>query len=383
MVLMLTTVWPGGRRSGSELVSQAFVDELREAGHRVVVLSYLRPGDAGPSHADDHIAGVRPIETDDASAGQRVVWMLGALLARLPYSAAKYSSRAYRRLADRFLAEAPDVVVVDHAQMGWLLRGGADARSHVYLAHNVEHQLYAGQAAGGGGLRRLVYGREARQVRRLEGRLLGWAQHVWALSDDDAVALDGMGAPGRARAFGPPPAVTPSDGEPEADVVLLGRWTWAANAVGLEWFLDHVVDRLPETLTIRVAGAGAEHHRGRHPNVSFCGVVPDATAFLSTGRAIAIPARAGAGVQVKTLDAIATGRPVVATPLAVRGMREVPPSVLVADDPGDYASRLVAAVAEGPSPAAREAADAWVADCRRTFTAAIRTAIAEALAHAR
>ena len=275
-VLVLTTVWPGGRRSGGEQVTQAFVDELRAAGRRVVVVGYLRPGDAGPRHPDDHIAGVRPIETDDAGAGRRAAWMLGALATGLPYSAAKYRSPTYRRLADRFLAERPDLVVVDHAQMGWLLRGrrGAAARAQVYLAHNVEHALYAEQAGHGGRLRRLVYRREARRVLRLERRLARWAGQVWALGPEDAAALERLGPPGRVRCFGPPPATAPVAATASTDVVLLGRWSWAANAAGLDWFLADVAGLLPAALAVAVGGAGAERHAGGRPNVQVVGEVP-------------------------------------------------------------------------------------------------------------
>lgn len=364
-VLVLTTVWPGGRRSGSELVTQAFVDALRAAGRRAVVLAYLRPGAGGPEHPDDRIAGVRPIETEQAPAATKAAWMASAVLRRLPYSAAKYRSRGYRRHARALLDELrPAVVVVDHAQAAWLLGDLAGAPGRVYLAHNVEHELYAEQAAERGGLVGLVYRREARRVRRLEQRLTVWADRVWALSAADAAALGPA-----ARAFGPPSLVGPAEGEPEVDVVLLGRWTWAANALGLEWFLDEVLPQLPEGTSVRVGGAGADRLRARHPRAAFVGEVPDAAAFLATGRVIAIPSRAGSGVQVKTLDAIATGRPVVATTVALRGLGDPPAGVRSADDPARFAA-LLGEAREGAGPA-------WGQERRRAFDAAVAAAIAE------
>ena len=356
-VVLLTTVWPGARRSGSEAVTQAFVDALRAGGRRVHVVAYVRAGDAGPEHPDDHIAGERPIETDHAGAGHLAAWWATALLRGLPYSAAKYRSRAYARMASRLAGDAA-LVVVDHAQLGWI----ADAlgtRPGVYLAHNVEHRLYAEQAGLGAAPRRAVYAREARRVRRLEERLVRWARQTWALSEADAAALDQLGAHD-ARVLAPPPAVTPIVAAPDADVVLLGRWTWAANAVGLRWFEDEVVPLLPAGPSVRIGGAG-----------SALGEVDDASAFLAGGRVIAIPARAGAGVQVKTLDAIATGRPVVATSLAVRGLGDLPGTVTVADEPAAFAAALAA-------PRTGEGAEAWVQRRRTAFAAAVAQAVADA-----
>lgn len=356
-------------------MSQAFVDALRAAGHRVIVLAYLRSGDAPPEHPDDRIAGVRPIETREAGLGHLAAWWLTALATCLPYSSAKYRSRGYRRLAARELAADPGLVVIDHAQMGWMARATGGRRG-VYLAHNVEHELYASQARGGIA-KRLVYRREARLVRRLERKLSEWACQVWALSDADAVALAKLGGGAGVRAFGPPGGVRPAGGEPDADVVLLGRWTWQANAEGLLWFLDEVAPRLPPDLTVRIGGAGAP---SLPPGaVRIDGEVADAGAYLARGRVIAIPAQAGAGVQVKTLDAIATGRPVVATPLATRGLGDLPATVRVESDPQAFADALVEG-ARAPLSAlvAVAAAGDWMAARVRTFEDAVARAVDDA-----
>jgi hypothetical protein len=117
--------------------------------------------------------------------------------------------------------------------------------------------------------------------------------------------------------------------------------------------------------------------------VSFDGPVDDATRFLARGRVIAVPAQAGAGVQVKTLDAIATGRPVVATSLALRGLDDLPPTVRVADDPTAFADRLAEAVASEPSASDREAVNAWVDQRRQRFEHDVREALHDVLADAR
>jgi hypothetical protein len=129
-----------------------------------------------------------------------------------------------------------------------------------------------------------------------------------------------------------------------------------------------------------VAGAGAERYRAANPHVTFQGAVEDATRFLARGRAIAVPVQAGAGVQIKTLDAVATGRPVVATSLALRGLDELPPTIELADDPVEFADRLTDAVARGPSTSDSEAVEAWIGRRRQRFERDVRAALDDVLA---
>jgi glycosyltransferase involved in cell wall biosynthesis len=164
-------------------------------------------------------------------------------------------------------------------------------------------------------------------------------------------------------------------GEARYDVATLGSWTWTANGEGLRWFVEHVVPRLPEGVDVHVGGAGAEPIAGDAP-VTLHGRVPDAMEFLQGARVVAAPSVAGSGVQVKTLDAIAAGRPVVATPVATRGLANLPPAVRVAETPEAFA----AAVAEAlRSPAGDADGHAWAQARTDAFVDQVRAAL-EALA---
>ena len=121
---------------------------------------------------------------------------------------------------------------------------------------------------------------------------------------------------------------------------MLGTWTWKANEVGLRWFMDEVHPLLPGDTSIAIAGRGSAPIGGDRPNVTCTGFVDDAAAFLGSGRVVVIPTVAGEGIQVKTLDAIAAGRPTVATSLALRGIDSPPPTVRIADDPAEMAAAI-------------------------------------------
>lgn len=374
--LFLTTVLPGNGRGGGEVVSQLFVDAIRAAGWDVDVVGYQRTGDPPAAGARVWSAGERPIETG-ADRRATLAWIIAAYVRREPYTAAKFRSFAYTRTARRLLGPpAPDLVVVDHLQMSWIRPLVTSDIPVVVIAHNAEASLYAKLA--GTASRRLVrtaYGREARLVAAVERRLRTDVRRTWTLSAEDATEIGG-------RAFSVPGGRAPDPAGdqpmPRRDIALLGSWTWSANRAGLDWFAAAVLPHLPLELTVGLAGKGADHLRGRRPGLEILGGVDDAFAHLLSGRVVAVPSRAGGGVQIKTLDAIASGRPLVATSVALRGLTALPATVHVHDDPAAFAARLAALARAAPDFAAESAARRWTYDRRLAFLADVAAALEEA-----
>lgn len=365
-ILFATTTLPAGRITGGEVASAAFIDAMRDGGHAVEVVGFRRPGSEWEADAATTVVSERPIESREA--GWRVGgWLLSALATRDGYSVAKFRSRSYRRMiADRLRSSPPDAVVIDHSQMGWLVPRGGLSVPVAFIAHNVEHQLYADAARRAGPVVGLINRRESRLVGRLERRLAATADRTWALSEADAGDLAALGAPSP-RVFALPPAVSPPQARPAPawDVGLLGTWSWDLNEAGLRWFLDEVRPLLGDA-TVAIAGAGSERFADESPpNVSCLGRVEDAARFLAASRVVAIPAVTTAGVQIKTLDAIACGSPVVATQAAMRGIERTPAIVSVADGAEAFANairHLLDAADPDADTAAVAEARRWVAE---------------------
>jgi hypothetical protein len=379
-VLMLTNVLPGGRRTGGEIVTQSVVDALFKAGREVRTLGYRRPGDGARPQRGELCVGRRPAET--RAAGPRALaWGARALATRTPYSTTKWRSRAYLRAVDEALGEGPGAVIVDHAGLH-VVAPPADrsgARS-VFLAHNAEGEMYARLAAAAGTRAgRSVYAREARLIREVETQLATRSRQVWTLTESDADYFRAISPAADVRTLEvASPLCEPVDAAgPEYDVALIGTWNWRANAHGLEWFADEVVPRLPAGMTVEVAGRGADWLQGRHPNVAVRGVVPDAQRFMSKARVMAVPSVEGGGVQVKTLDAIASGVPVVATRVATRGLHGLPASVAVAEGAADFAENLRSLAAEPGRDALRAEAVAWSRARRERLDANVASWVGE------
>ncbi len=358
---LLTTVLPRGKRLGGDIGSQVFVDALRRRYPDLRVFGYDRPsGNAAPVPWET-VVEQRPIETSETPRWRAASWMLAAMARRRPYSVQKYVSRRYREVAAQLRSEV-DLFVIDHAQVGWLVPH-LDGRPFIYIGHNVESEVYRTQAEAARGLvGRWRYRREARMIEKLECALAAQAEAVWTVTPRDADFFRSRVPGVRAVSFAQPPSVIPppvSPRRPLFDVGLLGTWAWGANAVGLRWFVEEVGPLLAEGLDIRVAGIGADDAVAGAPSMRAVGRVPDAVEFLRSARVVVIPTRAGGGVQIKSIDAISTGARIVATPLAVRGIGELPPHVVVADAPQDFADAIARVLAEEPSGAEMEDSHRW------------------------
>jgi len=380
-VLFLTTVLPGKRRMGSEVASQAVIDGLTVLGANVTVVGYVRRGDDYRPLPGEVVVGRKQIETG-ASRFYPVLWLGQSLLRRLPYSVAKYMSGRYVSIAKQLLvSEKHDLVICDHVQMSRMLERTGFRGKTVGLAHNVEHQMYRSfvrnpQSA----MRRWIFLREANLLERMERAFADRVDQMWTLTDHDAGHFREIMQNPNVRVIPLPasdvPAGTPHSRK-EFDIGLIGSWTWKANDESLRWFLDAVYPACSREFSICIAGSGAEWLRGLYPNIHYAGFVESAREFLEKTRVVAIPTLSGGGIQIKTLDAIASGSMIVATPVALRGISEPPATVTCAETPEAFAAGLARAIGAGDRESATRSAIEWSRQRAELCVASIASATRE------
>ncbi|MBD2022749.1 glycosyltransferase [Leptolyngbya sp. FACHB-36] len=375
-LLFLTTTLPRKKRTGSEQLSQCFIDALEHSGHSVWVLGYQRKAKRFPETDREVTIDERHIETSNAGL-YPLLWMARGVLSNLPYSSAKYVSKAYGQAVQQALqARSYDAVIIDHAQLGWLARFIPPALPVVLLTHNVEHELYTAQLSDRNAVAKWVYGREAALIERVQTEVVNRVREVWTLTAYDTAYFSGI-KPIGVRGFKIPYSMqaAPLTCEKTYDIGILGSWTWKANLAGLRWFVEAVYPLLPKHVSIRVAGAGADWLANQYPNLEYCGFVPDPRVFLSEAKAVAIPSVSGSGIQIKTLEAIALGAPIVATCVALRGITDYPESIQLADAPADFAAALLERIATPMASTLQTDAIAWSEQRYDQFVAEVNTAI--------
>jgi polysaccharide biosynthesis protein PslH len=378
-ILFLTTVLPSKQKMGSEVASQCFIDALSQIADKVSVVGYMRKDDIFEPKQQEIVVDKRYIETKRAKF-YPILWLLLSLLRGLPYSAIKYYSNAYIKTVGNLLSNHQyDVVIIDHPQLGWLANFIDPPKKLLTISHNIEQEIYLDSFQKARNfLSRLIYKREAHLMKEMEDKLATIVREVWTLTQHDAKYFSRIPGVGRVRAFALPPGLAKLQNKPISknfDIGIIGSWAWKANEEALQWFLEAVYPHLPSHLSIHVAGKGAEWLTEKYPNIYYRGFVPDAQEFMAQAKVVAIPTLSGGGIQIKTLDAIASGSPIVATPIALRGISDPPPTIKVAEQPENFANLLVSEIASPVTQQAFDEALDWSRSRQHQFLADVASGI--------
>lgn len=192
---------------------------------------------------------------------------------------------------------------------------------------------------------------------------MGDADVLLHLNDAEALAFQDL-LPGKTHAL-LYPAVSPVEGgEGGGDLAIIASANYA-NFLGVVWFLKEVLPRAPG-VPVRIVGNIDQEFKMRAPGLLkahealFCGRVADLGAVYRNAAAILLPTTQGHGVSIKTIEAMSSGAPLIATEHAFRGFGVDPAklaNVSLALDAAAFAAamRRAAAGEKGPPPDRRRA----------------------------
>jgi len=181
-----------------------------------------------------------------------------------------------------------------------------------------------------------------------------------------------------------PDVLPPLPTAPPHRILFVGGLDYAPNRDAVTWLVREIAPALARTATvpweIHLVGHGGPELlaelRADEPRIVAHGRVPDVATHLAAARAVVVPLRAGGGTRIKVLEALAHGRPVVATTLGAEGLDLTGGThLLLADTAPGLASQLESLLTD-PDLAARLAA----AGRTRVAEAYTAPALARALA---
>lgn len=153
--------------------------------------------------------------------------------------------------------------------------------------------------------------------------------------------------PPRPKRDGPPDFTPPA----EPALMFIGLLDYMPNEDAVDWFLGQVWPRVRDAVPAArflLAGSVSDDRRARWsqvPGVDVLGFVDDLGATYARATASVVPMRSGAGTNVKALEPLLYGTPVVATPLVLQGYRgivDLDDVVPTTDDPEAFAALCVA-----------------------------------------
>jgi len=277
----------------------------------------------------------------------------------LPYGvASRYLPALRQALSSTLAVAAPDVVHLEQTQMGPYWRDVPPSIPLLLGVHNLEHRtMYAQARSLKADPRALLYWAEGARMAVFERSLFGRARldGLVFVSREERLWVQRAFPRLAARCADLPPGcdVPPQPGDLSCRPLALGfvGGLWFHNNIdGLLWFLHDVWPRvrrrLPEAI-FRVAGRGASQELEASlqaiEGVEYIGPVPEVRSVYDSVRAVVLPIRYGAGVKVKTIEALGTGLPCVGTTESFAGIGVSGANCcLMADDPEGLAADCVA-----------------------------------------
>jgi sugar transferase (PEP-CTERM/EpsH1 system associated) len=154
------------------------------------------------------------------------------------------------------------------------------------------------------------------------------------------------------------------EGREDDLVIMSGNMGYPPNVDAVTWFVRNVwplVRRARPQLRFRVVGlrpARPVRELNGKNGVEVTGPVRDVAAELQRATLAVCPMRVGSGMQIKVLEAMATGTPVVATSFGNEGIEAIPGTEIeVADEPQAFANAVLGLLSD-PVKRARLAAAA-------------------------
>lgn len=297
----------------------------------------------------------------------RLAALADALGRRRPLSLSLFDSPTMRAQVARILEREPiGTILAFSSQMAQFVPDDLAGRRFVMDFVDVDSAKFASYAAAGGLLA---------PVHAREQRLLGdWERQVARRADTALFVSEAEAALFRATAtdanvvvlgngvdlarFSPAAGVAPAPAGDGPLLVFTGQMDYRPNVEGVRNFAAEVLPavraRFPDARFAIVGRdpGSAVRRLARLPGVIVTGEVADVRPWLAAASAVVVPLDIARGIQNKLLEAMAMGRPVVASSAAFAGIEAVAGRDLIVADRAEQAEAIIELLAD---PARAEA----------------------------
>lgn len=287
-----------------------------------------------PTHSDHPFEEVRfsstfrELRVPKAATFDRLHWELDAKGIGPECSAyvVALASAVETEYGARFAAASADADIVIHESpftLPYDRMFGIDGKPRVYNAYNVEHRLAREILEGEAGARAAEF------IAFLERRLAKNVALLFATSDEDRALLATDFAVPIERIAIAPNGFEPDDAQPprtvarDASTLVFMGSSHPPNVEAARFIVERLAPQMP-SVQVRIFGAVCDKLRKFElpENVRLLGLVDDAAKRRELARcALALnPMFSGSGTNLKMLDYLANGAPVVTTPIGARGL---------------------------------------------------------------
>lgn len=270
------------------------------------------------------------------------------------YSVRKYSSAsAQRHLAEVVRGGEYSIIWCDKLLASCVIVAVRDSSSNAFRpkiivrSHNIEHRLIAERFDRNSFPSRMLVNLEAMLLKRYEVALPSFVDQIFTISKEDCDSYRALRPDAQSRIEFLPIAVEiPEQNSPlglleRRAALFIGDCEWRPNLQAARWIADELAPllaaRIPE-LQLRIIGRGTEIFRGVSSNIEALGFVDSLEEEYASALCSIAPVRIGSGVNIKVIESLAQGVPVVGTPFARRGIATT--AYLTAESPSEFTGAI-------------------------------------------
>lgn len=351
MALFVAREYPYPLNGGDKISAHGYISSLRDMGYTIDLITY----DTCATYPE--IGRFRRIALISKPPKLRLFEMLRCAVTRDSYLFRRYSSSRNKRQLHAFIkGKNYDIVFVAHSYMVQVLPDTfrRECKSNMVLSAEAMETfaLRASAALQRSAIKRFLLKLEAGRCEKRELETFQTCNRVLFYSADEAQWYQSTSEidNGTYIPLGldlEKYKIKPRISNNPYRLVFYGNYTWYPNEDGLHYLLEEIWPVLAANrsdVVLEIAGRKLPRWTERFQNtksIRFVGEVDSIEKFISRADIVLAPIRIGGGVRLKILEAMALGRPVVATSIALEGNAAVAGAeVLVANTAGDFASQV-------------------------------------------
>ena len=272
------------------------------------------------------------------------------LVLRKSYMQEKYSSCEAVRNLNSVLDAAPQVshVWFEQTQSAMILSRlpqlHIEGKKLILRPHNIESKV-VGEIAGSNYFKRMALRMEAAALVKAEARIFRAVDFVLPISDLDVSEVRKVCSLDKVHYLPVVPLTTDykyciDSNENGDELLFVGAADWGPNFQAIKWMRDalapYLLKYFPQ-VSINIVGRGTDQFGALSTtatNIRFLGYVDDIDAFYGRCLAALAPVQSGSGVNIKVIEALSRGVPVLGSKFAARGTRSE--LFLECENPSDY-----------------------------------------------
>lgn len=240
-----------------------------------------------------------------------------------------YSRRFARKIADLIASNNYDLVVINGIDISWLSFAIPGEQKSIYISHNIEQALFRQQIARFAKIPLLSYllGKDYQKLVNCELASLQKSSGVISISEADRQwllkTLPGTNAVTLLPSFKSLVQQKARRGSPGKNRPLnlgfLGNMQWWPNRRSIDWFIEQVLPHIGAEVQLHLFGNGSQSVQGGASTIGH-GFVDDLQEIWDTVDIMIQPIVAGAGVNIKVAETLYNRVPMLATPMALKGL---------------------------------------------------------------